>query len=293
MSLGRLVLAIGNGEITSEGSLLSNRAFSAVSAFGKLVSIWRSLAVDQPPLSLLDRILSDVEYRSYIDDGTDEGIDRWENIMELRRLAAEYRERSLSEFLEEIALVSDQDTYDANTNAPTLLTLHAAKGLEFRIVYIVGLVDGVLPHMRSIDEPDSLEEERRLLYVGITRAMDQLYLLYSQSRSAFGYQEPCIPSRFLNDIPETLLQVSETQFERWSRSAPRSQTWNATRVQERAQFNRSIQFPAGMRVGHPVWGEGMVLSSQYQDDDEIVDIFFEQVGLKRVVASLARLEALE
>ncbi len=118
---------------------------------------------------LLDRILDETDYHSYIDDGTDEGTDRWENVMELRRLAAEYQERSLTEFLENVALVSDQDTLEAGANVPTLLTLHAAKGLEFPIVFIVGLNDGTLPHSRSFEDPEAMQEERRLLYVGITR----------------------------------------------------------------------------------------------------------------------------
>jgi DNA helicase-2/ATP-dependent DNA helicase PcrA len=293
ITLGGLLTGIGSGSIPEEKVAFSNRAYAALMNFGSMTNHWRNLAIDHPPLALLDQILSDTEYRSYIDDGSDDGNDRWENIMELRRLAAEYQERSLSEFLEEIALVSDQDTYDSNTNAPTFLTLHAAKGLEFPVVFIIGLADGTLPHMRSLESPDAMEEERRLLYVGVTRAKDQLFLIVPQSRSAFGYQEPCIPSRFLSDIPSELLQGSASENMRRSPgTSSQPQTWETMRSEPRAQFNRSIQYPAGTRVQHPVWGEGMVLSSKYQDDDEIVDIFFESVGLKRVVANLARLQVL-
>ena len=107
------------------------------------------------------------------DDGTDEGKEHWENVVELQRLADEYEERTLSEFLENVALVSDQDTISEG-NVPTLLTLHAAKGLEFGVVFIVGLDDGILPHSRSFDEPEEMEEERRLFYVAITRAEEFL-----------------------------------------------------------------------------------------------------------------------
>ena len=125
------------------------------------------------PLYIMDRILDETDYHGYIDDGTDEGNERWENVMELRRLAAEYQERTLSDFLENIALVSDQDTLETSANVPTLLTLHAAKGLEFPVVFIAGLNEGTLPHSRSFDDPEAMQEERRLLYVGITRAKDQ------------------------------------------------------------------------------------------------------------------------
>ena len=113
--------------------------------------------------------------------------------MELRRLAAEYQERSLTEFLENVALVSDQDTLEAGANVPTLLTLHAAKGLEFPNVFIVGLNDGTLPHSRSFEDPEAMQEERRLLYVGITRARDRL--TWSTRRTAAPTATASQPSR--------------------------------------------------------------------------------------------------
>jgi DNA helicase II / ATP-dependent DNA helicase PcrA len=292
-ALGATLLDLSGKEGSGLLEGFTGRAQSALANFSNLLSAWRGMATDQPPLALLDRILADVEYRSYIDDGTDEGNDRWENVMELRRLAAEYRERSLSEFLEEIALVSDQDTLDANTNAPTLLTLHAAKGLEFPVVFIVGLVDGTLPHMRSLDDPDGMEEERRLLYVGITRAKDRLFLVVTQSRSAFGYQEPCDPSRFLQDIPDEMLEQTARRTyggRPVTRLAPAAETWSSMQATNHAPLNQSVRYPAGTKVTHPIWGSGIVLNSRLQDDDEIVDVFFDNMGLKRVVASLAHLE---
>ena len=272
------------------------RTLTVLTAIASRVSAWHAQAGELSPLFLLDRILDETDYHSYIDDGTDEGADRWENVMELRRLAAEYQGRSLTEFLEDVALVSDQDTLKdepdkEHPNVPTLLTLHAAKGLEFACVFITGLNDGTLPHARSFEDPEAMQEERRLLYVGITRAKDRLTLVYSQNRSAYGYAEPAEPSRFLADIPDDLLSESSpgrpTRANKLSGYDPRTR-WQSPPTKA-APAKLQQRYAAGTRILHPVWGEGMVLSSRLQDDDEIVDIFFENLGLKRVAASLANL----
>ena len=273
-------------------STFPQRALSILAGFGEMLSRWVTMVGELAPLYIMDRIIDETDYHGYIDDGTDEGNERWENVMELRRLAAEYQERTLSEFLETIALVSDQDTLESSTNVPTLLTLHAAKGLEFPLVFIAGLNEGTLPHSRSFDDPEAMHEERRLLYVGITRAKDRLFLVYAQNRSAFGYPDPVEPSRFLDDIPDELLE--QTGFIR-SISPTRFASFEAKDIQwESKRFGASQatvqKYQPGTHVVHPVWGDGMVLNSRIQDDDEIVDIFFENVGMKRVAASLANLK---
>jgi len=273
-------------------STFPQRALSILAGFGEMLSRWVTMVGELAPLYIMDRIIDETDYHGYIDDGTDEGNERWENVMELRRLAAEYQERTLSEFLETIALVSDQDTLENSTNVPTLLTLHAAKGLEFPLVFIAGLNEGTLPHSRSFDDPEAMHEERRLLYVGITRAKDRLFLVYAQNRSAFGYPDPVEPSRFLDDIPDELLE--QTGFIR-SISPTRFASFEAKDIQwESKRFGASQatvqKYQPGTHVVHPVWGDGMVLNSRIQDDDEIVDIFFENVGMKRVAASLANLK---
>jgi DNA helicase-2/ATP-dependent DNA helicase PcrA len=269
-----------------------NRALAILSGFGQLLSRWIDQVSQLPPLYLMDRIIDETDYHAYIDDGSDEGNDRWENVMELRRLAAEYQDRSMSEFLENIALVSDQDTLETSSNVPTLLTLHAAKGLEFPVVFISGLNEGTLPHSRSFEDPEAMQEERRLLYVGITRAKDRLYLVYAQNRNAFGYPEPVEPSRYLSDIPDDLLDgISSMRTaipSRHSHYDSKSTQWESKRYGVSPTATQRYQ--PGTHVLHPVWGDGLVLNSRLQDDDEIVDIFFENVGMKRVAASLANLK---
>jgi DNA helicase-2/ATP-dependent DNA helicase PcrA len=294
LSPGHLLINLAQGKDSINYEAFSGRAATALSQYGKLLSKWVELSPELAPLDLMDKILDDAGYRSYIDDGTDEGRDRWENVTELRRLAGEYKDDGLESFLENVALVSDQDTLDDTANVPTLLTLHAAKGLEYPAVFIVGLNDGTLPHIRSFDDPEGMQEERRLFYVGITRAENQLYLLHSLNRYTYGYAEPAEPSRFLDDIPYDLLddgrpgrsqrqQKSQAAgYEEWTLPPPK----NGSKAPPE---KKQKQYDPGMKVEHNVWGEGIILNSKIDGEDEILDIFFDSVGLKRVMASMAQL----
>lgn len=269
---------------------LPQRSFLNLATFGKLIHRWHLEKETATPLELMDLILNSVDYRSYIDDGTDEGQERWENVLELRRLASEFQTKGLELFLEQVALVSDQDTLETTINVPTMLTLHAAKGLEFPTVMITGLNEGTLPHSRSFDDTEEILEERRLFYVGITRAKDKLYLIQPQNRSFYGYPEPVDPCRFLHEIPADLLQITTS-----ARAIPglrpssilQQSHWEPA---EKNEVQYQQKYHPGMQVQHPKWGEGMVLNSRIEDRDEIVDVFFEDLGLKRIMASLANLE---
>ena len=266
----------------------TGRAALPLADFGGMLSNWQALAATYTIPELFEKIVQDINYKEYVkEDDTEESADRWENVQELHRLADEFSTRTMDEFLENIALVADQDTI-TDANAPTLLTLHAAKGLEFGVVFIVGLDDGIIPHSRSFDEPEQMEEERRLFYVGITRAKDKLYLLRAMQRGGRGMSEETYPSRFLEDIPADLL-VGKTRTGR----APSSGTdkWTSASFSTgKAAPVITNKYKAGTRIKHALWGEGIVLDSKIQDGDELVDVVFESVGIKRLAASLANLQ---
>ena len=306
ISSGEVLLDLGSKGDSSPFWAIIGRSASLLADFGALLADWHSLKGRVSLVTLFDRIISDTGYEPYINDQSDEGNDRWENIQELRRLAYDYDEKGLTEFLQNLALVSDQDTLPPEADQPatarqkavTLLTLHAAKGLEFNQVFITGLDEGLLPHSRSRDDPEEMAEERRLFYVGMTRARDQLYLLRSERRSSFGNWEYSEPSRFLADISDELLTYQgkrgvlprAAQFEelRWTTTGLPS---TYSRRQRKPELPVETRFKPGMRVRTAAWGEGLVLESRVDSDgEETVDVHFESVGFKRLLASLANLE---
>jgi DNA helicase II / ATP-dependent DNA helicase PcrA len=298
ISPGAVLLDLARGGDSPYYKSFTGRAALPLADFGGMLANWHAAASTATTVELFDQIARDINFKAYIlEDETEESAERWENVQELKRLALEYSTRTLDEFLENIALVADQDTI-TDANAPTLLTLHAAKGLEFGAVFIIGLDDGIIPHSRSFDEPEQMEEERRLFYVGITRAKDKLYLLRAIQRGGRGMSEETYPSRFLEDLPAELL-VGKTRTGRptssfsssrnsYGSSSPSDTRWTLPSPAKSASVVSS-QFRAGNRIKHPLWGEGMVLDSRMQDDDEIVDVVFESVGIKRLAASLANL----
>jgi DNA helicase-2/ATP-dependent DNA helicase PcrA len=264
-------------------------------------------------LELLDLVLERTGYAAYVQDGTEDGQARWENILELRTVAHNYAglpvETALTTFLEEVALVSDVDDLDEKVDAPTLLTLHAAKGLEFPVVFIVGLEEKLLPHSRSMDDSEQMEEERRLFYVGVTRAKERLYLLHTYRRTLHGESAVRDPSRFLHDIPAHLVEgpgkkrparqdslglgagrflgrarVSTVSHYPGGQSGPRAD--------ERIK-PVELRFRTGDQVFHDVFGKGLVIESNLVGSDEQVTVAFPGLGLKRLMASMAPMETVE
>jgi DNA helicase-2/ATP-dependent DNA helicase PcrA len=195
----------GRGEI--EG--LVPRARTSLADFAALVRRLRSRVGVLPLPELLDDVLEASGYRAMLADGSEDGEERWANLLELRSVTTRYDDLSpedaLDRLLEETALVADQDSYEGDADAVTLITLHAAKGLEFPVVFIAGLEEGLFPHSRALDDEKELEEERRLAYVGITRAKKRLYLSHAWRRATWGMGQASVPSRFLLEIPAELM----------------------------------------------------------------------------------------
>ncbi len=225
--------------------------------------------------------------------------DRIENVKELLSVAETYNELTLEGFLEEVALVSDIDNYSADTNAVTLMTLHAAKGLEFPVVFMPGMEESIFPHSRSLFDGEQMEEERRLCYVGMTRARERLILLYANSRLLYGRTDHNPPSRFLLEIPAEL-QSAGSEWAGGNRAAAAGHgagaaSWSATSLhgnaipttERDAAAHREellgLDLKPGDRVEHTKFGEGIVSTV---DGDEVTATFT-GIGSKRLSLSFA------
>ncbi len=300
LSSGEVLLSLA-GDNTSPHAEALGRSADRLGTFARMLAHWHEQMDRIALTSLFDQVLADTGYDSYIQSESDEDQDRWANVLELRQVLLEYEDQGLASFLEAMALVADQDTLPEELDAPTLLTLHAAKGLEFPQVFIVGLDEYLLPHSRSRDDPEAMAEERRLFYVGLTRARDRLYLLRARRRrSPYGSYETMEPSRFLKDLPDDLIRSNlSSPVERYQTYDMNAYQWDArygsareeSRPKEKAR--REQRFQPEMRVRHPTYGEGVVHKSRLEYGDETVEVYFEGLGLKALVASMSRLEILE
>ena len=265
---------------------LTPRAAQAVAGFVTLMESLREESHRLDVVGLMDALLDRTSYQAYLTRGSEDWEERWDNVMELRSMASAYGLQDLSALLEHLALVADVDSYDETADAITLITLHQAKGLEFPVVFITGMEEGLLPHYRSMDSPDELEEERRLCYVGITRCMEKLYLTRAFRRGLMGSSGPTIPSRFLQEVPSHLIASTEPPGQKrtlWNPSA------EPTPIQE-----PGLSLRAGDRVDHATFGKGIVVSCAGVGGDQEVTVAFKGgAGVKRLLLSYAPLEKAE
>ncbi|HEY8737434.1 MAG TPA: UvrD-helicase domain-containing protein [Candidatus Dormibacteraeota bacterium] len=274
----------------SEMTELTPAAVKALGEFRDLVRELRAASQERRVVEVLDLLLLRSAYERYLKDGSPEGDDRWANVLELRGLASEYDGlppgEGLQAFLEDVALMSDVDSMDDQAQGMTLITLHMVKGLEFPVVFMLGMEEGLFPHSRSLDSPAGLEEERRLAYVGMTRAKDRLYLFHTFRRHLWGSANLNLPSRFLADIPPELVDGSA--------GIPPGvpvQGMAPARVIEAARPAVPVvlvqRYAPGDQVEHRSWGRGTILKSTMTRTDEEVIVKFDKVGVKILAVSLA------
>lgn len=278
-------------------------------ALKKFAELWEKLITaerEQPLEQFLDTILEKTGYHGMLESMGEEGAFRLENIEELKTSILTYQneaeEASLGGFLEEISLYTDVDKYEPDQDTVMLMTVHSAKGLEFRNVFLVGMEQGVFPGNRSLSTPQDLEEERRLAYVALTRAKEKLTLTTAASRMLFGMTMRNPPSQFLEEIDKSLLEekTSRRQSKRGipAGNAESVQSISLLQQQMAASKKRVYQaqpkeFHVGERVRHAVFGDGTVLSITKMANDAMLEVGFDQVGTKRLMASHPKIKKLE
>jgi DNA helicase-2/ATP-dependent DNA helicase PcrA len=285
-------LAIVEGE-----ALLPARATQPLRRFREMLEALRAEAPSLGLKDLLTRVLEVTGYAAALArEESHESQDRLENLAELLSAAADYQARedspSLAGFLDRVSLLSDVDK--AKDDAPVILmTLHSAKGLEFDAIFLVGLEEGLVPHARSLARGDALEEERRLCYVGMTRARERLHLTWAQSRSVFGQRRLSEPSRFLLEIPRDQVEATaDGRLPEIAASAPRRRygTERSFTPAPPPTPESLKELRPGVRVRHPLFGVGTVLRSEASGEETKVTVSFPGVGAKRLVARYAGLE---
>jgi len=281
---------------------VSRRAAGSLREFISVIEDARLQASKEPLADALRAILVKTRYREWLvrqADSETEAESRWENVQELITVTENYFEiapgAALDAFLEDVALVADVDDLpDGPPDAVTLITLHQAKGLEFPVVFMVGMEEYLLPHQLSIDDPVQLQEERRLCYVGMTRAMRELHLLYAFRRSYQGRSGHNPPSRFLADIPEDLVQRHQRQQAQVGADVRparnRTVRWDDfDSFDPEPEAAPSVGLKEGDEVSHEIFGHGVVISLRTIGRDAEVTVRFAETGVKRLLASMANL----
>jgi DNA helicase-2/ATP-dependent DNA helicase PcrA len=294
-------------------STLQPRIRVKIAEFASLIAALRAERETITVTEMTQRVLDRSGYRRALEEeNTQEAQTRLENVGELLNVTTEFEAQTdqptLSGFLEQVSLVSDIDSLDAGADAVTLMTLHAAKGLEFAVVFLVGMEEGVFPHARSMETDRELEEERRLCYVGITRAKEELYLSCANRRTFFGNIAYNPPSRFLREIPKELFHTvrkkgapgrTVSSFDPDEESVPRGRSIDPGRKlwvdgprapQQEQRAAQAPEYKVGQKVRHGTFGVGVVLKVTGEGDNTTVEAVFPNVGPKKLLLAYAKLE---
>ena len=279
------------------------RSAQKLQGFAAMIRHFQDCLDDDMPLSdLLQEVLDKTNYFDYLDEDPESAEDRKNNINELSSMFIKYQEEDadfeLSDFLEDVALVADIDSYNEDDDAVVLMTLHSAKGLEFPIVFIPGMEESVFPGNQSVYSEEDLEEERRLAYVGITRAKEKLYLLNARRRMLYGTTNRNQASRFLREIPVSVTDditvqsyVPHSKFGSFAQPAHSTSSSAAHKFGQVGGASASAQnYSAGDTVRHKAFGTGVVLSARAMGNDTMLEVAFDRAGTKKLMANYAKLE---
>lgn len=289
---------------------IAGRSAKGVNSFAQLICRWQEQVDKVPPSEIVQGVMEDSGYiQDLKNQGTDESLDRLQNVQELYNAVLQFQEENedvtLGAFLASTALTADVDNLKEGQTAVSLLTLHASKGLEFPVVFLVGLEQGLFPNFRSLDDPNALEEERRLCYVGITRAQEQLYLTHARERRLYGSREPAISSQFLTELPEELLssrqptgRVSSNQLAGSSQQRQGSVSKGDSRrgskdTAAHVSTSQAQNWKVGDRILHKTFGVGEITYIFGAGNKISLAIKFPSLGQKIIDPKIAPLQRVE
>lgn len=294
-----------SGALADAGAVmgLTPKARKGLAELARLLASLRSQMDEVAPDMIIDSLVKQLGYMEYLDDKTPQAESRQENVRELVGVAAGYQDMGLEGLLEEIALFSDLDNAEFGDNVVTLMTLHSAKGLEFPVVFMLGLEETIFPHSRALYDQHEMEEERRLCYVGMTRAREELYLLYALSRALYGGVQHNVPSRFLSEIEAAHVESStimpsfgnrqasafgDTDFTSFDENESEKQMSGENSFTSFQEPRYVVEYAEGDRVTHKVFGEGIIMEL----DGDVAAVYFKGKGLKKLNTAFAPLEKL-
>ena len=297
---------------SSEINTINQKTKERINQFQDMISDFRNFAVEHGVGEILQKVWEVTGYMKELEfENTIDAMNRIENLKEFLTVTKEYEHTPgtlttpgsanysmqsnlarLDGFLEEVSLLTDIDNYDESMDALVLMTLHNAKGLEFPVVFIIGMEEGIFPHSRSMNSMPELEEERRLCYVGITRAKEKVFLTSALSHSIYGDTSFKVLSRFIREIPQNLI-IDENIIEAENRSRSRSFKKSGTGQFDSSDYGIFKDYSEGDLIEHKMWGRGEVLKVKILNDDIEIDVVFDKVGLKHLLVSFAPIKKID
>ena len=272
-----------------------SRSASKLREFTDMIESFHDLSLRESPSSVFMSLIEETGYKKSLETDKEKLEDRLQNLDELNSNLIKFREENpegeLADFLEEVALLTDIDNYNADAETVVLMTLHSSKGLEFPVVFISGMEEGIFPGMQSMYDPAEIEEERRLAYVGITRAKERLYLLNTRARMLYGSTKYNVPSRFIGELPEECCKSlvkpvarNVNRFERPANALKKPVTRGFTFGETSKKSTDT--FSVGDQVKHRAFGDGMIISLKPMGNDVLMEISFDKVGTKKIMANM-------